>query len=449
MHARWRCSADGANRQPPAPSARQAWSPALPRGPRSSHSTVPCARARPRKGIAAICRPGPLSARLSPADPGARFAGADRAPPATAVRQAVAVDAGTLAGIPAAVDTLARARPYLSVGTNGRRRSLFRYRQTPANVGACLTAIATCWWWARGFPGSPPGSVSPRPGCGPSSRQPLPRGKPRPRSRARSGARTWSKRAHGPPGGAAKPCPSCLTSPPDGLNDLGIVAPCPPDRLPPGFTSGWHYSAPLAHMPTYLGYLLGRFETAGGRVETATVGSLPGAARESGARVVVNCAGMGARRLVPDPEVTPYRGQVVVAANPGISEFFIGPADAAADLVYLFPHGDTVVLGGTEVAGDWNTEPVPALADRILRDCTVVEPRLRGAQILDHRVGLRPYRPQIRLETEPAAQNAPHGDPPHPLVVHNYGHGGAGVTMSWGCAREAAALVTEALSANA
>ena len=238
-------------------------------------------------------------------------------------------------------------------------------------------------------------------------------------------------------------------SQPDGLNDLAMVAPCPPDRLPPGFTSGWHYSAPLAHMPTYLGYLLGRFETAGGRVETATVGSLPGAARESGARAVVNCAGIGARRLVPDPEVTPYRGQVVVAANPGISEFFIGPADAAADLVYLFPHGDTVVLGGTEVAGDWNTEPVPALADRILRDCTAVEPRLRGVPVLGHRVGLRPFRPRIRLETEPAAQNAPHGDPPHPLVVHNYGHGGAGVTMSWGCASEAAALVTEALSANA
>src|SRR5215472_10846527 len=131
MHARWRCSADGANRQPPAPSARQAWSPALPRGPRSSRSTVPCARARPRKGIAAICRPGPLSARLSPADPGAVLAGADRAPPARAVRQAVALEAGTLAGIPAAADTLARARPYLSLGTNGRPPVAFSLSADP------------------------------------------------------------------------------------------------------------------------------------------------------------------------------------------------------------------------------------------------------------------------------------------------------------------------------
>jgi len=149
---------------------------------------------------------------------------------------------------------------------------------------------------------------------------------------------------------------------------------------------------------------------------------------------------------VPDRSVTPFRGQVVVTANPGISEFFIGPADTGADLVYLFPHDDTVVLGGTEVADDWNTAPVPALADRILRDCMVVEPRLRGVPVLGHRVGLRPFRPQIRLEAEPAPEDAPSGDPRRPLVVHNYGHGGAGVTMSWGCAREAAALVTEALS---
>jgi D-amino-acid oxidase len=94
------------------------------------------------------------------------------------------------------------------------------------------------------------------------------------------------------------------------------------------------------------------------------------------------------------------------------------------------------------VAGDWNTEPVPALADRILRDCAAVEPQLRGARILGHRVGLRPFRPQIRLEAEPAAAPG-EARPADPLVVHNYGHGGAGITMSWGCAREAAALVTD------
>jgi D-amino-acid oxidase len=95
-----------------------------------------------------------------------------------------------------------------------------------------------------------------------------------------------------------------------------------------------------------------------------------------------------------------------------------------------------VILGGSEAAGDWNLEPVPAVAGRILRDCAAIEPRLQGAQVLAHRVGLRPARPTVRLEAELGGTAADGG----PLIVHNYGHGGAGLTMSWGCARDAAKL---------
>jgi len=248
-----------------------------------------------------------------------------------------------------------------------------------------------------------------------------------------------------PPAGT----PAAPLEPPDWLADLGGAVPCHATDLPAGFGSGWRYAAPLAHMPTYLGYLRARFETAGGSVEAGTVRSLPAAAAEHGARVVLNCTGTGARDLLPDPALKPFRGQVVIAENPGLSEFFIGLPDDTTELVYLFPHGDTVVLGGTEVGGDWNTEPVPAVAERILRDCAAVEPRLLGARVLRHRVGLRPFRPRVRLEAEPAGQgpdgSGQAGRGSGPLVVHNYGHGGAGVTLSWGCAREAAALATQAL----
>jgi len=237
-------------------------------------------------------------------------------------------------------------------------------------------------------------------------------------------------------GGAAGP-----PVPPDWLEGLD-ASPCRAGDLPAGFASGWRYTAPLAHMPTYLGYLRARFGSAGGQVEAGTVRSLPEAAAEHGARAVLNCTGTGARDLLPDPALTPYRGQVVIAENPGLREFFIGLPDDTAELVYLFPHGDTVVLGGTAVACDWNTEPVPAVADRILRDCAAVEPRLNGARVLGHRAGLRPFRPQVRLEAEPGR---PGQDGAGPLVVHNYGHGGAGITLSWGCAREAAALAARAL----
>ncbi|HEY7431666.1 MAG TPA: FAD-dependent oxidoreductase [Streptosporangiaceae bacterium] len=219
------------------------------------------------------------------------------------------------------------------------------------------------------------------------------------------------------------------------FRQLGGYQACDRAELPAGFAAGWRYAAPLAHMPTYLGYLLARFERGGGELAHGTVTSLADAGRAAGARAVVNCTGTGARQLVPDTAVTPVRGQVVVAANPGLSEFFIGRSDESAELVYVFPHGDQVVLGGTEKPGDWNTDPSPAVAERILADVAAAEPRLRDAEVLTHRVGLRPVRPSVRLEAE-----APDGQDGL-IVVHNYGHGGAGVSLSWGCAREAADLV--------
>ena len=230
--------------------------------------------------------------------------------------------------------------------------------------------------------------------------------------------------------------PPPFPDPPDWLTELGGYRPCGEAELPPGFSSGWHYTAPLVHMPTYLGYLRNRFERAGGRLSVATVASLAGAAREAGARVVVNCSGAYAHHIAGDLAVTPVRGQAVLAANPGLTDFLIAPSDGSAELAYLFPHGEEVILGGSEAAGDWNLEPVPAVAERILRDCAAIEPRLQGAQVLAHRVGLRPARPTVRLEAELGGTAADGG----PLIVHNYGHGGAGLTMSWGCAREAAKL---------
>jgi D-amino-acid oxidase len=146
---------------------------------------------------------------------------------------------------------------------------------------------------------------------------------------------------------------------------------------------------------------------------------------------------VGARTLVPDPSVTPVRGQVVVVSNPGLTEFFVGNGVDADDLTYLFPHRDIVVLGGTQEHGNWSRVPDPVTAERILAACTAVEPRLADATVLVHRVGLRPARPQVRLEAQIIA-GGPH-------IVHNYGHGGAGVSLSWGCARDTAKLAIAAL----
>ncbi|MGO8961876.1 MAG: FAD-dependent oxidoreductase, partial [Streptosporangiaceae bacterium] len=184
----------------------------------------------------------------------------------------------------------------------------------------------------------------------------------------------------------------------------GQVTKCGPAEIPPGFKSAWRLAAPVVSMPNYLDYLQRRLGRAGSVTPFRSIfSSLSDAAHQHpSARVVVNCAGCGARDLVPDADVTPVRGQVVVTSNPGITEFFVGTGPAPDDLVYLFPHGDTVVLGGTAEAGNWNREPDPATAEQILAACIAVRPELRAATVLRHRVGLRPVRSSVRLEAERA-----------------------------------------------
>ncbi|MBV9207259.1 MAG: FAD-binding oxidoreductase [Actinobacteria bacterium] len=209
------------------------------------------------------------------------------------------------------------------------------------------------------------------------------------------------------------------------------LRPCEPSELPPGFADGWHYTAPLATMPVYLDYLQSRFERAGGTLEVSPVASLAGLA--GAAPVIVNCSGAAARDLVPDPAVVAIRGQVVIAANPGIEEFLITRDPEPPWIVYMFPHGDQILLGGTNDEGNWDETPRAEVAERILAGCRAIEPRLAGAQVLGHRVGLRPGRPEVRLEAEPFGGG---------VLWHNYGHGGAGVSLAWGCAAEITSAIT-------
>jgi D-amino-acid oxidase len=237
---------------------------------------------------------------------------------------------------------------------------------------------------------------------------------------------------------------------PDWSTLLGGVTACQTADLPAGFAAGWRYTSPVCSMPVYLEYLLARFRQAGGQLQIAPVASLAAAARETTAPVIVNCTGIAAHGLVPDPSLTPVRGQVVITENPGVTEFFIGLGEDSSAVSYIFPHDGRVVLGGTELAGDWSVEPRPETAERILRDCTAIEPRLAGARVLEHLVGLRPLRPQVRLEAEPvkATDGGLDTGRGERLLVHNYGHGGAGITLSWGCAHKVADLIRKSGAAG-
>jgi D-amino-acid oxidase len=219
----------------------------------------------------------------------------------------------------------------------------------------------------------------------------------------------------------------------------GTLTRCEPADVPDGYAAAWRLSAPLIAMPAYLDYLAGRLGRAGGTTAFGARFGTIADARDFAprARIIVNCTGYGARDLVGDRELVAVRGQAVVVRNPGLRDFFVGSGAPGWPLTYLFPHEDVVLLGGTEEPGRDSREPDAAIAARIIEACAAIQPRLRGADVLDHRVGLRPVRPSVRLEAEQAADGV--------TVVHSYGHGGAGVTLSWGCAEDAAGLVLAAL----
>ena len=99
-----------------------------------------------------------------------------------------------------------------------------------------------------------------------------------------------------------------------------------------------------------------------------------------------------------------------------------------AGRAYVHPRASDCILGGTLDENQWGTEPDPATAAAIIARCTEIVPAIANAAVIGHLAGLRPGRPEVRLEENPPAGG--------PRVVHNYGHGGAGVTLSWGCAED-------------
>ncbi|GAA4935209.1 D-amino-acid:oxygen oxidoreductase (deaminating) [Actinomycetospora succinea] len=187
-----------------------------------------------------------------------------------------------------------------------------------------------------------------------------------------------------------------------------------------GFRTGMAVTLPFADMPTYLAYLARRAADLGVTVEQRHVDTLPADG------VVVDAAGSGARELAGDPSLTPVRGVHVVLEGAPVEEFRMEVV-AAPRWTNVFPHAGRTVVGGVALPED-DTTPDDEVAAAVLERAVAVEPRLAGARVLGCEVGWRPVRPAPRVERE--------GD-----VVHAYGHGGVGVTVSWGVADEVVALV--------
>lgn len=201
------------------------------------------------------------------------------------------------------------------------------------------------------------------------------------------------------------------------------------ERLPPGYLDGYELTVPIVDMAMHLPWLRDQLALSDVGVRIGHIEEL--AAAFAGVDAVVNCTGLGSRELVGDRTLTPVRGQVIVVAQFGLTEWLLDQNDPR-QLRYIVPRDETVLLGGTAEDDDADLTIRRDTAAAILQRCVELLPELSTARILDHRVGLRPARPSVRLETEPSS---------HGPVVHCYGHGGAGITVSYGCAEDVAAQI--------
>lgn len=201
------------------------------------------------------------------------------------------------------------------------------------------------------------------------------------------------------------------------------------DERPQPYPHSVALAAPVAEMSLYLAWLEARFLAAGGTIEVRSVASLDEALE--GSDVLVNASGLGARTLAHDPNLMPRRGQVVRVEQIGLERFWLHD-EPGRPPTYVIPRSNDIVLGGTSEASEESCEPDEATLAAIRARCEALVPQLRGARESSRGAGLRPFRGVVRLQAEACARG---------VVVHCYGHGGAGVTLAWGCADEVAEMV--------
>ncbi len=224
-----------------------------------------------------------------------------------------------------------------------------------------------------------------------------------------------------------------------------------------GLRDAYTFLAPMIDTDVYLRWLEGQVRHAGCHVIERKLDGLlreeeDRLARDYHVSTVVNCAGLGAGELAGD-KVYPLRGALIRVRNDGkkmprVTQAHCVSHNGSASepgFIFIVPRGDDMlVLGGLAEPDQasldinlHNYEPIRAMYKR----CCEFMPALENAEIdaaEPVRVGLRPVRPRnVRLETEAGTR-----------IVHNYGHGGSGVTLSWGCALEVVERVENLTTGN-
>ncbi len=192
---------------------------------------------------------------------------------------------------------------------------------------------------------------------------------------------------------------------------------------------------PLIDTTIYMLWLLKKFKSLGGVLTIKKVNCFEELYNAN--TIIINCSGLGARYLAQDENLRSVSGQIIVAECPSGLDYAIGYDEDPKKLTYIIPRkmSNTVIIGGTAIENDEDIATNITVANSVWQRATKLCPLLKtiDKSTIKHMKGFRPVRSEVRVESELLEETFP--------VIHNYGHGGGGFAISWGCADEVCRLV--------
>ena len=197
----------------------------------------------------------------------------------------------------------------------------------------------------------------------------------------------------------------------------------PPEALAPGLKKQYNVLVPLIETQIFLPYLRNVLEESGVVFEKRIVNDFE---ELSSYDVIINCSALGSRDLCRDVSVIPVRGQVALIKTDTSRPVYLDNEKP----LYIVPRQDAMIVGGTFEENVFEEIIEPATIERMLNTAYEFFPELKQHAVVGSWAGLRPYRAEVRVEAEPGTK-----------VIHNYGHGGSGFTLAFGCAEEVSRLV--------
>ncbi len=196
------------------------------------------------------------------------------------------------------------------------------------------------------------------------------------------------------------------------------------NELQPGIAKGYDIIVPLIETQIFLPWLQKQLQQSGVELIEKEINNL--SELTSSYDLVINCSALGAGKLCNDDSVIPVRGQVGLLAPKNNLPIYLDNEK----MLYVVPRKDAIIVGGTYEERVETETTEPSTIERILNNAYEIFPELKQQKVIGSWAGLRPYRTEVRVEHEEGTN-----------IIHNYGHGGSGFTLSFGCAEEISAIV--------